>query len=682
MIRRAALFLFAAVAVSLQSVDTSAQPKPGVPPVPPPQYPTLTTPASLGAKLGATTELMLIGTNLTDAVAVWVGADGVKATIADGQKDATKLKIKLEVPATLSVGMYPVRVATKYGISNFRPINIDDLPEIVEKEGNSKKDTAQVVPVPCVVTGNANPDASDFYKVNVAAGQRLAVEVLGRRIGSQLDPVILLHDAKTVREMPGLFADDTPGLQSDARVTHTFKLAAEILIEVRDTTYRGGADFSYRLRIGDFPGATTTYPLAIERGKSAAIGFTGPNVDGAKPVTVKGAGSGMLVSPKRDGGVAGWSVSVGVSDFPEAMEVEPNNEIAKANKLPVPSGISGKFETKSDVDFYSIAGKKGQKLEIVAHAFEYNSPAEVYLKVVDAKGAELAKSNPSQANARIEFTPAVDGEFFISAEHLNYLYGLNEVYHLSVKPAIADFAITLGLDRVDVSATGGSLPVTGLTKLNGFNLPIELVVVSDAIAGKLTLAAAANPLPTAVLTIPLTLKPGVKPGAYSFSVQATAKVDGKDVVHLATVTDIVKASLGAIPNPSPELLTQLAVAVVDKPLFALTIAFEKPEVLKGAALKGKVIVKRAEGFTEEIVLVANGLPANVTAKVKPIPKGTNEVEIEVNPVAAAAVGPVTLTVRATAKASGRDFAYDSSGATFAITEPKKPEPKKEEPKKK
>ena len=52
------------------------------------------------------------------------------------------------------------------------------------------------------------------------------------------------------------------------------------------------------------------------------------------------------------------------------------------------------------------------------------------------------------------------------------------------------------------------------------------------------------------------------------------------------------------------------------------------------------------------------------------------------PVAAAAVGPVTLTVRATAKASGRDFAYDSSGATFAITEPKKPEPKKEEPKKK
>ena len=85
MIRRAALFLFAAVAVSLQSVDTSAQPKPGVPPVPPPQYPTLTTPASLGAKLGATTELMLIGTNLTDAVAVLIGADGVKATIATRQ---------------------------------------------------------------------------------------------------------------------------------------------------------------------------------------------------------------------------------------------------------------------------------------------------------------------------------------------------------------------------------------------------------------------------------------------------------------------------------------------------------------------------------------------------------------------------------------------------------------------
>ena len=45
--------------------------------------------------------------------------------------------------------------------------------------------------------------------------------------------------------------DDTPGLQSDCRLEHKFKEASEILVEVRDTTYKGGADYHYRLRIGD-----------------------------------------------------------------------------------------------------------------------------------------------------------------------------------------------------------------------------------------------------------------------------------------------------------------------------------------------------------------------------------------------------------------------------------------------
>ena len=76
----------------------------------------------------------------------------------------------------------------------------------------------------------------------------------------------MLHDAKTKRELIDLYADDTPGLQSDCRLTHTFKDAGEVLVEVRDTTYRGGADFFYRLRIGEFPGATTAFPLAVQRG--------------------------------------------------------------------------------------------------------------------------------------------------------------------------------------------------------------------------------------------------------------------------------------------------------------------------------------------------------------------------------------------------------------------------------
>ena len=60
--------------------------------------------------------------------------------------------------------------------------------------------------------------------------------------------------------------------------------------------------------------------------------------------------------------------------------------------------------------------------------YEVNSPAEVLIRVLDAKGAELAASNPPPPPGRVH--PAADGDFVIACEHLNYLFGPNEIYHL------------------------------------------------------------------------------------------------------------------------------------------------------------------------------------------------------------------------------------------------------------
>ena len=62
------------------------------------------------------------------------------------------------------------------------------------------------------------------------------------------------------------------------------------------------------------------------------------------------------------------------------------------------------------------------------------------------------------------------------------------------------------------------------------------------------------PNPQTQAFVPLLVKAGTKPGAYPFHVKAVAKVDGKDVVRYATLTDVVKANLGGMPNPPQELL--------------------------------------------------------------------------------------------------------------------------------
>ena len=83
-----------------------------------------------------------------------------------------------------------------------------------------------------------------------------------------------------------------------------------------------------------------------------------------------------------------------VGDMPEVMEQEPNNDPAKATRVNVPCGVSARFAEKGDVDHFVFAAKKGQRLIIDAHTHELNSPTEVYMVLKDAKGAQLAASNP------------------------------------------------------------------------------------------------------------------------------------------------------------------------------------------------------------------------------------------------------------------------------------------------
>lgn len=678
-------FVTGLVGIVLLSGGTrTASGQPKAPPVTPaPQAPTLTTPANLGAKRGESLELILTGTQLTDPVAVMLSCPG-KVTIPADNKNGTdpaKLRVKVELPADCPIGMHTVRVATRQGVSNFRPFIVDELPTVAETDANRTKDTAQVVPVPVVVTGRTDAEASDFFKVKVAPGQTLTFEVLARRIGSPLDPIVVLHDARTKRELVDLYADDTPGLQSDCRLTHTFKEGGEFLVEVRDTTYAGGPNHFYRLRIGEFPGATTAFPLAVERGKTTKVGFAGPGTADILPVTVRASAnpgrSALSVTPKRTGGVSGWPLPVRLSDWPESVEQEPNNEPAKANPLPVPGGVSARFDKGGDVDHFAIAGKKGQKLVAAALTYEVNSPAEVLIRVLDAKGAEIARSNPAQQAARVEFTPAADGDYIVACEHLNYLSGPNEIYHLSVRPVAPDFDIILTLDRYEAAASNGTAVLATVNRLNGYAGPVELSIVGDdALSGKVTL-----PAGQAFTFVPLLVEPGTNPGAYTFRVQGKAIIDGKEVVKFGTLTDAVKAGLGGMPNPPPELLTGCVVGVVEKPAFTLELTADPERVEKGKA--GKVVIEalRGEGFDGDIAIAPLFVPPNVTPAAKPIPKGQTKADLGLTVTPAAAAGPTPVVLRATAKVGGKDVAITPPPVIIDVTEPKKAEPKKDEPKK-
>jgi hypothetical protein len=665
------------VALSSQDGTLTAQPKAG-PVTAPPQAPTLNVAFPLGVQRGQTLELTLTGTNLADPTALWTSFPSKPTfpTDMNNGKDPAKLRVKLEVPADAPLGIHFLRLATRHGLSNTRTFCIDELPQIDEATDNKSKEKAQVVPVPGVVVGRTDAETSDYFKVTTKPGQKLTFEVIGRRLGSQLDPIIKMHDAKTGRELPGHYSDDEPGLQGDARLTQAFPSGGECVLEVRDTRHLGGPDYYYRLRVAECPGAMTAFPVAVKRGAKATIHFSGRNVEGVPPVEVSMPAdrSAIQVAPRGQGGVAGWPVTVYASDVDELVEQEPNNEPTKANRLPVPCGMTARFLEKGDVDYFVFAARKGVKYAIVAETYEILSPAEVYLVVKDAKGADLAKSNPQNTPARVEFTPAADGDFYIYAEHLNYLHGPTEVYHLSVREAVPDFDVQLQLDRLALAPGQTTLVPVAPAARRDFTGPIELIVTGPpGFSGTVTVPNLPPPPPNQpappAAYLPVTCKADVPMGAYDLRVVAKATVGGKEVSKLATVTDVVKQGLNNLAFPPREMLASVGVAVTDKPVFALSVKVAAGEVARGVPATVTVTAKRADGFAEQIDLAPVGLVPNVSAAVKPIPKGANEVQFPLTAAANAGLGPLMVSFRGAAKQAGKDFAYYSAPATAVVVLP-------------
>jgi hypothetical protein len=634
---------------------------------------------------GSSLELTLTGTNLAEPTGLWTSfpATVVIPTDKNNGKNSGKLRVQMHVPADAPLGFHSLRLATTRGISNFRLFCIDDLPQILEVDSNRSKETPQTLPVPCVVVGRADAETSDHYRIIVRAGQRVSFEILGRRLGSAFDPQITLFDQHTGKELPGGHNNDSPGLQTDCRLTYTFKEAGECRVEVRDTLWRGGPDFWYRLRIGDFPCATTPLPMAARRGSQLTVHFAGPMVDGVAPVEVAvprdPAITSVSIAPRGANGLYGWPVVLAVSDHEEAMEQEPNNEPSRANRIAVPGGISARFLEHGDVDHFVFAGKKGQRCVIEAHTHELHSPTEVYMVLKDAKGSQLAASDP-QAAPRIDFTPPADGDYALLVEHLIYSSGPAESYRVTVIPYHPDFDLSLGTDRFDVPP-GGATPVNLFVTRHDYAGPIEVQVVGHPfLHGQATVPTGQGALPTQrpnrraapsqpAATLYLTAAPDVLPGAYDVSLLASATINGRLVSHFVNLRQLVSQNLASLSFPPHELFHQIGVGVLEKPPFTLAAHFDQAEGIRGAPVPLTITAKREAGFAGEIAMSPVGLPPHVTPALKSIPAGQDTIQAALTPEASAALGAFPVSFTGKANFQNKEFSVTAPPISLTLALP-------------
>jgi hypothetical protein len=628
---------------------------------PDPKAPVINGVSPPGGQRGTKIDVTLTGANLAGPVGLLLSFSAKVTIPTDGNngKDNGKLLVQLDVPADAPMGFQTLRLATTRGISNMRIFCVDDLPRVMEDDKNRSRSTPQAVAVPCVVAGKCDvAESADWYKITVAAGQRLSFEVLGRRLGSSFDPQITLYDPRTGREVLGGHSNDAPGLQTDPRLTHTFKDAGDYLIEVRDVSYRGAGDYWYMLRIGDFPCATTPLPLAVKRGVQSTVGFAGPNVDGVSSVEVIApldpAVTALSIAPKGANGLYGWPVSLALSDLDELLEREPNNEPAQANRVTVPCGITGRLLEKGDIDHYVFAAKKGERLVVEAHTHDLHSPAEVYMVLRDAKGVQLQASNPA-AEPRLDFTPPADGDYTLSVEHLHYWGGPDETYRVTFTPFVPSFELSVDLDRFGVPQ-GGSVGIPIHVTRHDYAGPIEVSVKGEGLSGTVAIPAGQPAQPKQPAgQLQLTASVNLPLGPRLFTIRGAATINDKPSMALASVREAVSRDSAGLPVPPRQTWTVLGLGVTEKVPFKLAAKIEATSSEPGEPVTLTITATRDPGFKGEIALSAAGLPANVTAALKSIPADATEFKGQIDPAANAAPGQYAITFVGKAKYKDLDF---------------------------
>ncbi len=129
-----------------------------------------------------------------------------------------------------------------------------------------------------------------------------------------------------------------------------------------------------------------------------------------------------------------------VGDLNEVAEKEPNNDVEQAQKVEIGTTISGAIAAPTDVDYFSFPGKKGQRVVITCLTASIDSRLDPEIRVISAKGQELAHHRPTPGQDGLaDVTLPDDGDYLVRVNKFTYTAGTPEYFYrlnISLTPYI------------------------------------------------------------------------------------------------------------------------------------------------------------------------------------------------------------------------------------------------------
>ena len=605
------------VPVLLLTLTTALAPRPAAAQT---GYPMVISVYPVGCQRGKTTEITVSGQfNFAGAYGTLFDRPGVTAEIVPPNPppkdpksyDAVTLKVTVAPDAPL--GPQEFRVATPRGISTIGQLVIGADPEVLEKEGNNTLAEANPIELPAAVEGRiqANEDI-DFYKFQVQAGEAVVFSCVSSRLqdkihdlspgggGAHSDPILVIQD-ETGRELAS--GDDYFG--PDPLLAHRFEKAGTYLLQVRDVRYQGMAGWTYRVTCTQRPFLTALYPMAGQRGQKVDVHPVGFNLGAMKETQID--------VPMREPGPMDLQVKAGdavtnpmpfiVSDLPQALETDDNDEPAKATPVPMPGGYNGRLEKEGDVDTFRFNTVKGQTYTFEVFARRYDSSLDSFIQVLDLMGKPLANNDDAVGkDSRLDWTSPADGEFLLQVRDLHDRGGDTYVYYVAATLAKPDYTVQCDDDKALVGPGSGYAMYVLASRRNGFageikltaeNLPPGVTVTADRVPANMTQAC-----------IVFRAAPDAKPDFRRIRLFGTAQVkqaDGTMTTLRHEVTPLEEIYLPGGGRGRFEVDTH-TVSVTEPSDVLLKLSANRANLKPGGTVTIDVEVVRQKGYDKNVVL--------------------------------------------------------------------------------
>ena len=408
------------------------------------------TPILLGieppcAQAGTRQEVVLRGVRLSDIEEVMCRDAGVRVqrigekTVLPGSgktPEKDEVRVGLEFAADVPAGNVALHVRMRSGVSNPRTLHVNRFPIVAETTAAAKRETAQLIPLERTVWGHIIGAETDWYAVDLTQGQRCSLEVLAYRISpTDLDAMLQVWgpDGRLFQEKDTsqLYYHD-PVLSFIAPQAGRYTLALRDSLNgahQNDARYGMSSECLYTMHVGDYPQATSVFPLGGTTGQSIEVEMQG-DVRGVIRQTVKlPVRPTFEFAPMSRAYYPGWifdkpdivlpndghSLGTGplfvmASPQPSLREALEHRTRDTAQPLPQPPfAIEGRIE-KADVDdWYRFALTKDKNWRVDVIARRLRSPLDPKLTLYNADKSATPQENDDRSRYDMDSTLIIKG---------------------------------------------------------------------------------------------------------------------------------------------------------------------------------------------------------------------------------------------------------------------------------